>query len=207
MYDKTIRLPLIIWALFYVCIQLGLIVNHFNIQEIANCSLRATTAFFMLLLVFVTIIRSQPTGKSSGLEPRISALLGTFLSYGLVLFPKNELSLSLQLLSMILIWIGTVGAIISLCQLGRSFSIMPESRQLITSGPYRFVRHPLYLTEEIAVIGIFLQYASIWTAILLLAQIIFQFRRMHNEEMILVATFPEYRTYSQNTARLIPGIF
>jgi protein-S-isoprenylcysteine O-methyltransferase Ste14 len=78
---------------------------------------------------------------------------------------------------------------------------MAETRQLVTSGPYRFVRHPLYLAEEIAIFGVFVQFASLWTAILFAAHIAVQLRRMHNEESVLTASFPEYAAYRRKTAR------
>jgi protein-S-isoprenylcysteine O-methyltransferase Ste14 len=43
--------------------------------------------------------------------------------------------------------------------LGRSISILPQARQLVTSGPYAFVRHPLYLGEMTAMLGIAMQTA------------------------------------------------
>jgi protein-S-isoprenylcysteine O-methyltransferase Ste14 len=69
------------------------------------------------------------------------------------------------------------------------------------------VRHPLYLTEEIAVIGLFMQFWSAWTILLLVVQIAFQLRRMHNEEVVLTASFAEYVAYRKHTARLIPAIY
>ena len=124
-----------------------------------------------------------------------------------MLFPGHELSLSLEMTSTVLVLVGTVGAVVALYQLGRSFSIMAETRQLVTSGPYRFARHPLYLTEAIATFGLFMQFASLWTALLFAAQIAFQLRRMHNEEAVLTVSFPEYAVYRQTTARLIPGLY
>ena len=123
------------------------------------------------------------------------------------MFPRHPLSVSGEIVATFLLMIGNAGAVVALMQLGRSFSIMAESRQLVTTGPYRFVRHPLYLTEEIALIGVFLQYASPWTVLLLLVQIAFQLRRMHNEELILTGHFPEYAAYQRTTARLIPGVY
>ena len=76
-----------------------------------------------------------------------------------------------------------------------------------TPGMYRFVRHPLYLTEGIALIGLFMQFASAWTALLFAVQIAFQLRRMHNEEAVLTEILPEYADYQNKTARLIPGIY
>ena len=123
------------------------------------------------------------------------------------LFPRHELSPSAEIVSTLLILVGTVAAVFVLSQLGRSFSVMAEARRLVTSGVYRIVRHPLYLAEELAVIGIFMQFVSFWTALLLAAQIAFQLRRMHNEEVILDEIFPEYAAYRQRTARLVPGIY
>jgi hypothetical protein len=63
--------------------------------------------------------------------------------------------------------------------------MMAEARRLVTSGPHRFVRHPLYLAEELAIIGISMQFFSLATAFVLAVQIAFQLRRMHNEEAVL----------------------
>jgi protein-S-isoprenylcysteine O-methyltransferase Ste14 len=72
-------------------------------------------------------------------------------------------------------------------------------------GTYRFVRHPIS-PSKIAVIGVFIQFAFLRTAILFLANIAVQLRRMQNEELALAASLPEYVAYRRNTARLIPGI-
>jgi len=111
------------------------------------------------------------------------------------------------MISTALIPIGTVGAVLGAAQLGCSFSVMAETRQLVIAGPYRFVRHPLYLTEQIATFGLFMQFASAWTALVLALQIAFQLRRMHNEELMLTANFPEYVAYRQNITGLIPGVY
>jgi protein-S-isoprenylcysteine O-methyltransferase Ste14 len=123
------------------------------------------------------------------------------------LLPRRDLSLTEEVVSTLFTMIGNVAAVIALAQLGRSFSIMAESRRLVTTGPYRFVRHPLYAAEEIATIGMFMQFALPWAALLFVVQVAFQLRRMHNEELVLTPRFPEYDVYSQTTARLIPGIY
>jgi len=210
MYDLLMRLPLLGYALFIMAMQTqGLVQYRLPIDSIfvIHAAMQLSTITFLLLVSVVVISRTRPSGKASGLEPRISALIGSFLMYGIVLFPRRDLSLPLEMISTALILIGTAGAVVALSQLGRSFSVMAETRQLVTSGPYRFVRHPLYLTEGIATIGLFVQFASGWTVLLLAVQIGFQLRRIHNEETVLTASFPEYAVYSQITARLIPGIY
>jgi protein-S-isoprenylcysteine O-methyltransferase Ste14 len=211
LYDLVMRLPLVGWVLLCVIVQLyGL--THLSTQSmdfvyLVHIAMRLSTMTFMMLIAAAVIIRTRPSGKASGLEPRMSALVGTFLIYAITAFPRRDLALSSEIVSTSLTMIGSLGAIVALFQLGRSFSIMAETRQLVTTGPYRFVRHPLYLAEQIATIGVFIQFASLWSALLLAVQIAFQLRRMHNEELVLTASFPEYAAYRRNTARLIPRVY
>lgn len=211
MYDSLMRLPFLGWVLLCATVQLvGL--SRMNTTPVdfvflINIAMRLSTIAFMLLMAIAVLVRAPPSGKANGFEPRISAVIGTFVIYAMVFFSRDDLSLSGEIASTLLTMIGNAGAIVALWQLGRSFSIMAESRQLVTAGPYRFVRHPLYLAEEIATIGVFIQFASVWSALLLAVQIGFQLRRMHNEELVLTARFPEYDAYQRTTARLIPWVY
>jgi protein-S-isoprenylcysteine O-methyltransferase Ste14 len=215
MYDLLMRLPLLGWVLLVALVQITGLVHYTDIMHrlpldfvyVVRVAMRVSTIVFLLLIAASVVLRTRPSTKASGLEPRVSALVGAFFIYSIALFPRHDLSFSTETISTLLTLIGTVGAVVALAQLGRSFSIMAETRQLVISGPYRFVRHPLYLTEEIAAFGLFMQFASAWTALLFVLQIGFQLRRMHNEETVLTASFPEYCVYQQTTARLIPGIY
>jgi protein-S-isoprenylcysteine O-methyltransferase Ste14 len=206
------RLPLLGWGLFAATAQfagLSQLVGSKSVDfvYVIHIATRLSTVAFLLLMTAAVVLRTRPLGKASGLEPRIAALVGSFMMYGILLFPRRDLFLSGEIIATLLMMLGNAGAVVALSQLGRSFSVMAETRQLVTTGPYRIVRHPLYFAEEIAIIGVFLQFASPWTALLLLVQIGFQLRRMHNEELVLTAQFPEYTAYRRTTARLIPGVY
>jgi protein-S-isoprenylcysteine O-methyltransferase Ste14 len=69
------------------------------------------------------------------------------------------------------------------------------------------VRHPLYLFEEIASLGILLQFFSPYTALVFLVHIVIQIQRMKNEETVLEKVFPEYKYYKATTARVIPKVY
>jgi protein-S-isoprenylcysteine O-methyltransferase Ste14 len=172
-----------------------------------NIAMRVSSIAFLFLLAIMAVVRGRARGKARGVEPRISALVGTFLVYAVALFPRRELSVGGEIAATTLILLGTALAVYALTQLGRSFSVMAEARQLVTSGVYRIVRHPLYVAEEIAVIGLVIQFLSYQTLLLVAVHAGFQLRRMRNEEAILISTFPEYGAYKKNTARLIPGIY
>ena len=125
-----------------------------------------TLAFLVLLVVMFTV-RRIPQRAAPGFYPRFAAVAGTFLSVGFLLLPPQELSYALYLASLLLVIAGTVFAICAVLVLGRSISIMPEARQLVTGGPYALVRHPLYLGEIVALAGVALQYLSGWALLLL----------------------------------------
>jgi protein-S-isoprenylcysteine O-methyltransferase Ste14 len=84
---------------------------------------------------------------------------------------------------------------------------MPEARRLVTAGIYSRVRYPLYVAEAVATLGDLLQYRSVGAALLIAAQFAVQLWRMHEEEKVLVAQFPEYGEYRHRTARLVPGVY
>ena len=84
---------------------------------------------------------------------------------------------------------------------------MPEARKLVTEGIYSRIRHPLYLGEVLADLGIFLQYRSFASAMVLIAVFYFQLRHIHWEEQILTQAFPEYETYRCTSWYLLPGIY
>ena len=91
--------------------------------------------------------------------------------------------------------------------LGRSFSIVPQARTLVRTGPYKFVRNPLYLAEEVAMLGILLQFYSPATLAVFLLHGAVQVRRIFYEENLLRLTLPDYACYAASTSRLIPYIW
>jgi protein-S-isoprenylcysteine O-methyltransferase Ste14 len=159
---------------------------------------------FMSLVVLTTLIRLRPVRNADGLEPRLSAIIGTFLALTLGLLPPADLS---PVATLIAVGLSAVGGALSayvLLSLGRSFSIMPQARKLVTSGPYAIVRHPLYLSEELMALGVLLLFFSPLAVLIAVVHWGFQLRRMVNEEKVLRAEFPEYAAYAEQTPRVIP---
>jgi protein-S-isoprenylcysteine O-methyltransferase Ste14 len=181
---------------------------HANWASLAEGLSTAAISSFTLLIAWCFVVRLPPIAKSSGLPPRAAALLGGFLQFSLLLLPRvPELSVATKLASSALVIAGNALAVWILLELGRSFSIMPEARRLVTTGPYSVVRHPLYLAEALASLGVLVQFLSPWAALIVALQLGFQLLRMHYEERVLRAAFPEYDAYSRATARLVPGLY
>jgi protein-S-isoprenylcysteine O-methyltransferase Ste14 len=166
-----------------------------------------STLAFLVVLVVMFAVRHVPTYTAPGLYPRCAAVVGTFLGVGVTLLPAQQLSAWLYLSALLLIIGGAVVAAWAALALGRSISILPQTRGLVTWGPYSIVRHPLYLGEMVAAIGIALLHVSSWALLLVGLQFIFQFQRMKIEEQTLVRVYPEYADYMARTARLMPGVY
>ncbi len=161
---------------------------------------------FVVMIVAMTVVRLRPLRKAAGIQPRLSALFGAFLSMSLVLLPKASLPPAWHVLSIVLMLVGSALSFYVLSRLGRSFSVMAEARQLVTGGPYAIVRHPLYVCEEIAILGAMLAHLSPAAVAIVVVQWLFQLKRMANEERVLRATFPEYAAYAVVTPKLFPRL-
>jgi protein-S-isoprenylcysteine O-methyltransferase Ste14 len=210
-FDWAARLTLVFVLSFLIFGNVSWIIHavgsaehHASDHLLLNVAARASSALFVALAAVTTLTRLPPVRKAAGLEPRIAALLGTFLLTVLALLPRQELPPIALALSSLLIIAGMLTSFVVLRWLGRAFSIMAEARRLVTHGPYRFIRHPLYVCEELAVIGTFIQVLSPLAVVIFIAHGVFQIRRMLNEETVLEETFPEYADYARRTPRLIP---
>jgi protein-S-isoprenylcysteine O-methyltransferase Ste14 len=173
-------------------------------KDIISACAEASVIAFLTLICIAVVVRLPPIRSVDGAEPYVTAMVGTFL-IGAISFlpPPMTLPIFVTLLALMLVILGTALSTYVVFWLARSFSIVPEARRLVTGGPYSIVRHPLYLTEEIAVIGTILQHLSVWSVLLGLVHWCIQLRRMTNEERVLSATFPDYAEYAKRVPRLI----
>jgi protein-S-isoprenylcysteine O-methyltransferase Ste14 len=99
--------------------------------------------------------------------------------------PKAKLTLVTTLFSSVLALVGAVASIAVCAWLGRSFSVFPQARALVTGGPYRWARHPLYVAELVAVFAFMWEFVHRWAFIVMGVAIAAQLPRMHFEEQVL----------------------
>lgn len=163
------------------------------------------TAFIGLVGALFALRRAR-IGPRAGLIPSLVALAGTTVLALQVLAPVVEPSPLLAAPGAVLLIAGMTWSLVSLACLGRSFGVFPEARSLVTRGPYRYIRHPLYLGEIVAALGAILPAFSLYTVALFGAFVGFQYWRAINEEWALSAVFAEYGDYAERTWRILPGI-
>ena len=95
---------------------------------------------------------------------------------------------------------------IRLRQLRISPDIAPGA-EFITRGPYRYIRHPMYLAVLLVALALILDRFT-WSRgiawIILLADLI---AKLSYEERLLCARFPDYLDYRKRTKRLLPFVY
>ncbi len=161
---------LLVLASVHGALQVALDWEHQPLDRtLLQIAARASNALFLALVAATAVTRLRPISKAQGIEPRLSALLGTFLLMSLALLPRAELPPIALAISSALVMIGMSLSFLVLRWLGKSFSIMAEARRLVTHGPYAIVRHPLYICEEVAVIGMLIQVISPLALLIVLA--------------------------------------
>jgi protein-S-isoprenylcysteine O-methyltransferase Ste14 len=162
---------------------------------------------FYTTVFCIMILRPEPVGRAAGIGPAAWTLAGSYGPWLIPLLPRGPELPALAVASAAILIVSDGLMIYPLIALGRSFSLTPQARKLVTGGPYAYIRHPLYLIEEGAVVGVLLQYA--WYAALpfLVLHVAVQIRRMQLEEQVLWNAFPEYAAYAKHTPRLIPGVW
>jgi len=167
----------------------------------------------VLMLAFYTMaiwcyLRRGPAIATSGsLTAHAAAITATWLPFAFPLLPGAPSRQGRQALADLLLICGLAWAVWSLRYLDRNISMLAQARDIVVQGPYRWVRHPLYIGELVASLGIAIAVNSylalaVWTALCGL-----QVYRAVREEQVLSQALPAYRSYRSRTAALLPGVF
>lgn len=136
-----------------------------------------------------------------GLVVMIAALVGLY-EIG-VLFSPQPLAIVLQVIAVaLMVWARvTFGR--------RSFhaAANPTTGGLVTKGPYRYIRHPIYAAACLLGWGAILVHWSLVSVALGVLLFLGGLARLLCEEQLVKQTYPEYLDYSKVTKRMIPYLF
>ena len=126
---------------------------------------------------------------------------------------RRRVSLPLNwvtIITSIVIALGLILRTWAVVSLGRWFTwnvTVQPGQTLVTDGPYRLVRHPSYMGAWLMFVGscvLLRSYVAAFAASILL--LLAFLRRIRHEELLMLATFPEYEAYKETTGSLVPRI-
>jgi protein-S-isoprenylcysteine O-methyltransferase Ste14 len=162
---------------------------------------------FYAVMIWCYLRRGPAVATSGSVTAHAAAVAATWLPFALVLLHGASPGPGRQALSDVLLLCGTAWAVWSLRFLGRNVSVLAQAREVADRGPYRWVRHPLYVGEIVSSLGVSLAMNSVAAGAVWLALCGLQVYRALREEQILLQTLPAYDSYRARTAALLPGVF
>ncbi len=180
---------------------------------------------FLVVLVFFDFMVAYSLHRRKNLREHpmgfleiVIPALGTFgnLLYNVVPFWPETMNSwlvtpeYLELSLAIGAWLSLVGVGIgvwAILNLRDSFGIFVQVRDIVVKGPYRSVRHPMYLGHILIDVGFFLMSPSVWMFALSSIVIILTLYRAVLEERKFVLFCPQYSLYQRVTPFLFPWPF
>ena len=158
-----------------------------------------------LVALFILIRRPSANVVHSGADWALAfaatagPLLARASSSGHPLIPQGS--------GVVLLLLGLAFQVWAKLTLRRSFGIIPADRGVKADGPYRFVRHPMYLGYVTVHIGFLLLSPNLWNLAVYGVSFAVKIARIRAEERLL-GRDPAYAAFQAHTRyRLLPGVF
>ena len=166
----------------------------------------AETLIYVVFLISYAI-RINPVERSRGSKEIIIPLIGGVLPFALLSSPPGLLTAGNWLMIYVIFYWMTGATLLTvwgLWMLRSSFSITVEARALITNGPYRWIRHPIYLGEILTALAVTVWRFSIPNVAIFLLFVIIQLFRAKWEEAKLSRVFAAYSIYAARVTWIWP---
>jgi protein-S-isoprenylcysteine O-methyltransferase Ste14 len=150
-----------------------------------------TLIFFVILMSYA--IRTEPLERSKGIREIVIPLIGGVTPFALLLTPPSPWIVhNIYGVYAVFYWMTAATALTlwGIWTLRRSFSITVEVRALVTNGPYRWLRHPIYLGEILTAGGVLVWRFSPQNLAIFIIFVQVQMLRARWEEAKLKKFFP-----------------
>jgi len=198
------------WVGFLVYLALAI---WLSVKSISLGLLMLPVFVYELLIAASFLVRRPLLAQLPGWKPQFAGYVGTFLplvfmQLAALRFPSwlnKTQPHALQLIGQWFWFVGLLLGVSTLVFLRNSFSLVPQARVLVTAGPYRLARHPIYLAYILEYSGIWLaRGATVPYTIMMISWMAITYWRTRLEEEVLTLTFPEYESYRQSVGRFFP---
>jgi len=161
-----------------------------------------------ILVLGIALTRRPPEVQDHSLPSNASVVIAYAYPYAQVLYLRWVPGhLAWPAGGLVLVTLAACLSLASLLSLGRRFGVRPALRGLATRGPYRLVRHPMYLSYMIADIGYNIQEWNFGTALMVMAGWASLLYRIFAEERILSHNAGWSAYVSLVRYRIIPGLW
>ena len=172
---------------------------------------------FELFVGLTLLFNRAPSRQPERMRDVLVPLLGTFFNYTLPFANRAPAPLTANLMPVALRDAATVMALLlsvagyaiavwSVVSLGPSFALLVSVRTVVRHGPYRYVRHPMYLGYILLFAGILIGALSPIVIVLVAVYVSLTVYRARLEEEALTRHGDQYRDYAKRTGFLLPRL-
>ena len=193
-------------------------IGHISVAVVTVVRTPALSLFLLPSIVHMLfaagsfLVRDTPQRRERDPFGRIVAYMGgfgvfVFVQLAALLKPEWLATSTNPGVGLVGILFGLIGIFIeiwSVWHLRFAFSLEPAARRLVTSGPYRLARHPIYSGGSLVYLGLLMTHPTMAIAVALVGWGICIGFRMRYEEAILTQAFPEYAEYRRRVGALLP---
>jgi protein-S-isoprenylcysteine O-methyltransferase Ste14 len=157
-------------------------------------------------------VRATPWRKGVGIRLLlvVAALVLTRLLRLHHMFFRHPTGLLLNIVGIVLCVTGLAFAVWARVNLGRNWGTpmsLKEGHELVTTGPYQYVWHPIYTGILLAVLGTAFVVGMFWLLIFLIVCLFFIYSA-RTEERLMMKAFPDtYPEYKKRTRALVPFVW
>jgi protein-S-isoprenylcysteine O-methyltransferase Ste14 len=161
-----------------------------------------------LMVFFFALTRALPEAQDRSLPTMVAIVIAYAYSYAQVIYLGWVPGMAASPVGgLVLVTLSACLSCASLLSLGRLFGVRPALRGLVTKGPYRIVRHPMYLAYVVGDIGYNLEEWNAATVLMVLAGWASLVWRIQAEDRVL-SKDSRWTTYAARVPyRLIPGVW
>jgi len=170
------------------------------VSDIQKSAMAGNSRLDMVLLIGITLLLS------------VLVLTGLAVSLGWVTVQSWARNGPVTLLGTLLTLLGMLGTFYCRSYLGRFWTAettLQPGHQVVDSGPYGVVRHPIYTTALMMYLGTVLVFATWWNWLVYGLLVVAYVLKTRSEEVFLAANLaPDYWEYQRRVRyRLIPGVW
>ena len=160
------------------------------------------------IVLGIALTRPRPKVRDYSIASSVAVGVAYIYPYAQVIYLRwSPGYIAWPTAGLVLVTLAAGLSLVSLLTMGRLFGVRPALRGLVTSGTYRFVRHPIYLSYILADIGYNLQEWNSVTLLLVLLGWVSLLYRIRAEERVL-SQHPEWPAYVVLVRyRLFPGLW
>jgi len=188
--------------LMVISVSLIFLIKHVG-GILTNSALLIYWPYITINILDIYFLSKSLKNKPKSIDMRISSIMISSLvsihPIFIILLPVNASRVALLWKTGLMIdFIGGFIILWALLSLRANLTILPEANAIVRTGPFKYVRHPLYFSYIFLAISEFLIYQTPSVLVLTVLQVILILMRAAREEALLLEV-PEYRDYYNQT--------